>query len=194
MSDYPFLPPGVLPLARPSRWATFLDDSTFASVQDPDITSAVQPDSCPIILIGTSGSGLGRYHVADRRWLDRVGPPDAETNVTINARNGFLLPKQDHVTDVSAFATSEGWIAWVGTRDGLAGGLVWPADSSAYQPEASIRARDWTRLEGERLLGPGHRSGQGPSSRPRRIWTGFDRGLPHKAGWTRHSHPPTLGR
>jgi len=153
VSDYPTAAPGIRPWTYPRAWATFLGDSRFADVGDGDLTVVLQPRGCPLMLVGSQDAGLGRYHVAERRWLDRVNLASGERHVTINRANGFLKPGQRTISSVDAIETDEGWVATVATNDGIAGGPIWHNRRSP-QPEAEIRPEDWFQVGGDQLLDP----------------------------------------
>lgn len=153
VSDYPAAALGRWPTTCPKAWATLLGDSQFADVDDDQVTAVLQPRGCPLLLLGSQNAGLGRYHVAERRWLDRTGPPDSPRQVTINPANRFLGPRQGAIRDIAAARDDGTWIAWVATDDGIAGGPVWN-ESRSPGPQHKILPENWSRIPGDRLLDP----------------------------------------
>ncbi len=155
VSDYPRAAPGTWPVTAPTVWSVFLGDSSFAGVNDDELTLLKQSSGCPLMLVGTREHGLGRYHVAERRWLqiiERDG--ERERDVTINTANGFLLAGQNEIRDVASLPVGKHWVAWVATPDGIAGGPIWPVgdEGLVWQPEQHLTPEKWQQIAGSKLL------------------------------------------
>ena len=140
-SDAPLHAVGTYPIFGLRRWDTLLGFSSFAQVDDQDLSVVIQPPGCPVVLMAAKDAGLGIYDFLGRCWYP-----------TLDEAGGFLPSRHGSITDITALQIGDTWTACVGAENGLAVGAVATVNMDGTSDPA---AKDnWQVVPGSELPTP----------------------------------------